>query len=118
MAEKLLIPLYDNDVAPRFDLATEVCIVNIVRRPDGTSRADEKVVVLPEASADELCQLIIADGMDAVICSAIEEEYHQYLTWKKVAVFDNVLGPVDKVLQRFLEGDLESGSILFPNSND
>lgn len=113
MAEKILIPLYENEVAPRFDLATEVLVVHIDRSVDENPRATEKVVVLSEASPEELCRLIIADGMDAVICSAIEEEYHQYLTWKKVAVFDNVLGPVDKVLAYFLEGRLESGTILF-----
>ncbi|GAB7022059.1 NifB/NifX family molybdenum-iron cluster-binding protein [Salidesulfovibrio brasiliensis] len=113
MAEKVLIPLYENEVAPRFDLATEVLVVHVDRRNDGSPRATEKVVVLSEASPEELCRIIIADGMDAVICSAIEEEYHQYLIWKKVAVFDNVLGPVDKVLSYFLEGRLESGTILY-----
>lgn len=113
MAEKILVTLFDNEVAPRFDLATEVLVAHVERHADGSAQVSEKVVVLSEASPEELCRLILADGIDAVICSAIEEEYHQYLTWKKVAVFDNVLGPVDAVLSRFLAGRLESNVIMF-----
>ena len=38
MATKVLIPLHENDVAPRFDLATEVLIVT----GDGKAGSREK----------------------------------------------------------------------------
>jgi hypothetical protein len=110
MMKKILIVLYGNDVAPRFDLATEVLIVCI--GPDGKV-VDEKTLVLPQASAERLCHMVLTEGIQTVVCGGIEEEYHQYLVWKKANVFDSVIGPSDKVLERILEGTLKAGDILF-----
>jgi len=114
MQKKVLIPLYGNDVAPRFDLATEVLIST-----GGQTREDreEKIVVLSQASAEQLCHLVLAEGVDAVICSGIQEEYYQYLTWKRVQVFDSVIGSWESVLERFCQGKLQSGNILSGNTD-
>ncbi|MBW1729206.1 MAG: dinitrogenase iron-molybdenum cofactor biosynthesis protein [Deltaproteobacteria bacterium] len=110
MPEKILIPLHGNDVAPRFDLATEVLIT---ARDKNIANGEEKIVVLSRASAEKLCHLIVTEEVDVLICSGIEEEYYQYLTWKKVQVIDSVLGPWESVLKRFYEGMLQPGDILF-----
>lgn len=109
LPSKILIPLNENDVAPRFDLATEALIVTGLDQP-GSIR--KKVVVLPSASAEKLCQLVIAEGIQSVICSGIEEDYYQYLTWKKIAVLDSVIGPSRLALDRFIAGKLKPGDIL------
>ena len=70
------------------------------------------MVVLPNASAEKLCQLIITEGIQLVICSGIEDDYYQYLTWKKIAVLDSVIGSSRLALDRFLAGKLKSGEIL------
>jgi predicted Fe-Mo cluster-binding NifX family protein len=110
MVNKILIPLYGNDVAPRFDMATEVFIVSIDE--NGESR-DEKMVVLPEASGEKLCHMILVEGIRAVICGGIEDELFQYLTWKRVKVLDSVIGPYRIALERFKKGALRAGDILF-----
>ena len=108
--KKVLIPLYGDDVAPRFDLATEAMITF-----GGETREyrEEKIVVLPQSSTEKLCHLVLTEGIDVVICSGIEEEYYQYLTWKRVQVFDSVIGPRKAVLERFYQGMLQSGDILY-----
>jgi predicted Fe-Mo cluster-binding NifX family protein len=109
MSGKILIPLHEDDVAPRFDLATEALIVDDI----GTSGAgDRRMVVLPSASADKLCHLIITEGVRTVICSGIEDDYYQYLVWKRVNVIDSVIGASETALKRFAEGTLASGDIL------
>ena len=110
MSKKILIPLYGNDVAPRFDLCTEVLI--IVGDENHKNR-QEKIVVLSQASAEQLCHLILTEDVNVVICSGIEEQYYQYLAWKKVQVIDSVIGPRETVLNRYYEGRLQSGDILF-----
>ncbi len=110
--EKVLVPLHDNDVAPRFDLATDVLIVFIDPGPPGV-RLEEKVVVLAKASAEELCRLVMSEDVNVVVCGGIPEEYHQFLTWKGVRVLDGVMGPVDLVLQRHLDGALAEGDMLY-----
>ena len=108
MSQRVLIPLYGNDVAPRFDLATEAYIARL----DENGIVEEHTYVLPHASSDELCRMVLSESVSDVICGAIEEEYFQYLTWKKVTVIDSVIGPYAKALERLRTGRLEPGDIL------
>ncbi len=107
---KVLIPLFGDDVAPRFDLVNEALIV--ILGPDGEVR-DHRTVLLARASAEDLCHLILTDGVEVVICGGIEEEYAQYLSWKKARVVDSVMGPWNRVLDRYRQGRLKSGDVLF-----
>lgn len=110
MGTKTLICLYGNDIAPRFDLTTEVLIVTT--GPDGEIE-EERTLVLPQASPEKLCHMILTEDVKTVICGGIEEEYHQYLTWKRVSVIDSVIGPCDQVLERLAKGSLKAGDILW-----
>lgn len=106
---KILITLHDNEVAPRFDLATEVLIIAV--DANGTT-TEEKNIVLPQASAEALCQLILTEGVQTVVCGGIEEEYYQYLTWKKIKVLDSVIASRHSVLTAIGESTLTEGMIL------
>ena len=110
MSQKLLVTLSENNVAPRFDLAAEVLICSI--GPEGSAERT-RTIVLAHASAEDLCQLILEEGIDVVICGGIEEQFYEYLTWKKVTVLDSVMGPWERALDRFGAGDLQAGAILF-----
>ncbi len=109
MIEKVLIPLFEDEVAPRFDLATEVLVAAF--GPDGKI-LEERTVVLPHASADELSKLVLTENVATVICSGIEEEYYQYLTWKKVLVIDSVVGTARQALNLLRQRELEPQQIL------
>lgn len=113
MADKILIPLFGDEVAPRFDLTTEVLIVS---GQAGQDSSEEKIIVLPQASAEQLCHLILTESIQVVICGGIEEEYYRYLTWKNVRVLDSVIGPWKKALTRFQKNGLKGDTILY-NSN-
>jgi predicted Fe-Mo cluster-binding NifX family protein len=109
MTTKILVPLYENDVAPRFDLATEVLIIS------GSQKADSRLkrtVVLPRASADQLCHLIITENIETVICNGIEDDYYQYLTWKRIKVIDSIIGSSESAVARFFDGRLKPGDIV------
>ena len=115
MAKKVLITLSENDVAPRFDLTTEVLITTL--GADGPV-AEDKTIVLAHASPEDLCQLILNEGIDIVICGGIEEEFFEYLTWKKVQVLDSVMGPWERARERIEQGDLKAGAILFDRTGE
>jgi predicted Fe-Mo cluster-binding NifX family protein len=106
---KVLIPLMGDDIAPRFDLAPEAIIASM--EPTGVVRV-EKSIVLSHASAEALCRLIMTEKVDMVVCCAIEEEYYQYLIWKKIEVVDSVAGPYSKALERLERGKIANGDIL------
>jgi len=110
MSPKVLLTLLENEVAPRFDLATEVLMATI--SPEGALE-QERTVVLPQAGAENLCHLILSEGVDTVICGGIEDQYHQYLTWKKVEVIDSVMAPWVRALDCWRKGRLEPEAVLF-----
>jgi predicted Fe-Mo cluster-binding NifX family protein len=109
MAQKILIPLYADQVAPRFDLATEVSIVSMA---DDGRPTEKKTVVLPRASAEQLCHLILLEKISTVVCGGIEDEYYQYLKWKNVTVLDSVIGSYNKVIKELESGTLQAGDIV------
>lgn len=109
MNRKVLITLHGNEVAPRFDLTTEVLIAAVAA--DG-SVTDDKTLVLPQSSAEKLCHMVLTEGIGVVICGAMEQEFYEYLTWKRVNVIDSVVGGYRQVLQRFCEGVLKTGDLL------
>lgn len=95
---KILVALRGEDVASRFDMAPEAWVA-FYREGEGFLK--ERMVVLPQASAEDLCQLIISEGVHTVVCGAIEQEYYEYLSWKKVTVIDFVVGSLDEVKGAF-----------------
>ena len=109
MEQKILIPLYGDQVAPRFDLATEVSIISIA---DDGRLMEKKIVVLPRASAEQLCHLILLEKIGTVVCGGIEDEYYQYLKWKNVNVLDSVIGAYKAVIKRLESGTLQAGDII------
>lgn len=110
MTKKILLALEGNDIAPRFDLAPEVLIVS--PRQDGVAE-ETKTIVLPRPSAEMLCRVANAENVQTVICGGIEQEYLDYLIWKKVEIIHSVIGPAEIALRRLREGTLKSGDILF-----
>lgn len=110
MSRKVLITVLGEHVAPRFDMTKEVVIFRL--EEDGEA-ADERTMVLHQSSPEDLCQLIVSEDVEIVVCGGIEEEYYQYLTWKKLEVYDSVIGPYAQVIARLGDGSLESGHILF-----
>jgi predicted Fe-Mo cluster-binding NifX family protein len=109
MEQKVLITLYVDQVAPRFDLATEVFIVSMA---DDGRLIEKKTVVLPRASAEQLCHLVLLEKIGTVVCGGIEDEYYQYLKWKNVEVLDSVIGSCKDVIKQLELGTLQSGDII------
>ncbi|WP_028573932.1 NifB/NifX family molybdenum-iron cluster-binding protein [Desulfonatronovibrio hydrogenovorans] len=107
--QRVLITVHDHDISPRFDYTLEVLIVE----KDGEGQiVDKKNLLLSEPSAEEICNLVQTENVQAVICGGIEADYYQYLTWKKVLVFDNIMGPVSRVLEAWTEGVLKEDTIF------
>lgn len=113
MHKRVLITLYGEYVAPRFDLATEVLIATL---GPGGKVEEEKTMVLPESSAEKLCHMIITEDIQAVVCGGIEEEYYDYLRWKRIDVMDSVIGRAARALELYGRGELRPGAIFWERS--
>jgi hypothetical protein len=106
---KILITIHANSIAQRFDLAPEV----LIAIHDGKQLVGEpRTIILSRPSAEELCNLIIKEDIDTVICGGIEERHHKFLTWKKINVLDSVIGDYADALHLAGSGLLLAGTIL------
>jgi len=110
--EKLMIPIQGDFVAPRFDLATEVLIA---KYKDGALLGEPKTIIMERPSDEELCNMIVEDRITVMVCNGIEELHYNFLTWKKVNVFDGVIGDWQTALEKILDGTLLQGAVLYPN---
>jgi predicted Fe-Mo cluster-binding NifX family protein len=113
MSTKILVTLYRDEVAPRFDLCSEVLLVTVDATGHEVRRQD---LVLAHSSADDLCDLILDREVSVVITGGIEEEHYHYLRWKRIEVIDAVAGLAADALDRHLKGELSSGDILFTST--
>lgn len=106
---KILLTLTNDMIAPRFDLATEVLIID---RENNQTSGNPKSMLLPGPSADELCALVLKENISIVVCGGIEEEHYQFLSWKKVKVLDRVIGESSEVIQQVRDDKLHPGNIV------
>ena len=111
MIKKVLIPISGDDVAPRFDLATEVLIFMISK---AHQIEEERTVVLPGPSAEKLCHLILTENIHILICGAIEDEFYQFLRWKKITIFDAIISRWQTAFNAYIADTLAPEAILYP----
>ncbi len=109
MTLKVMIPLLKEEVAPRFDLSTEILMAWCSAEGDVEQ---EKLLILPGPSAERICHMAMTEHVKAIICGGIDQEVFDYLTWKKVEVIDDVIGRAASVLRRYLSGQLRCGDIV------
>ncbi|RQD64707.1 MAG: dinitrogenase iron-molybdenum cofactor biosynthesis protein [Desulfonatronovibrio sp. MSAO_Bac4] len=106
---RALVTVHDHNISPRFDHTLEVLIVE--KSSDGRI-VDRKNLLLSEPSAEEVCNIVQTESVRDVICGGLDEEFYQYLTWKKITVYDNIIGPVDSVLNAWQKNRLKQDKIF------
>jgi predicted Fe-Mo cluster-binding NifX family protein len=111
--ENILIPLMDNELSPRFDLAPEVLIISITRETSAMGTLSERIINLETPSAEAMYRLVMAENIQTIICAGMENEVFEFLKRKGIRVVDNVCGPVDPILEAYLAGQLSSGQNYF-----
>lgn len=111
--EHILIPLMDNELSPRFDLAPEALIVSVTRETSAMGTLSERVINFEAPSAEAMYRLVMAENIQTIICAGIEKEVYEFLKRKGIRVLDNICGPVDPILEAYLTGLLSSGQNYF-----
>jgi len=111
--EKILLPILDNNLAPRFDLTADVLIVSVTRETSAMGKIKERVVVLDSPSAESMYRLVMAENIQTIICAGIEKEVFSFLKRKGIEIIDNICGPVDVIMEAYLIGKLHPGQNYF-----
>ncbi|WFS61413.1 NifB/NifX family molybdenum-iron cluster-binding protein [Pseudodesulfovibrio thermohalotolerans] len=111
--ENILIPIMDDELSPRFDLAPEVLIISITRETSAMGTLNERVISFETPSAEAMYRLVMAENIQTIICAGMENEVFEFLKRKGIKVIDNVCGPVDPILEAYLAGQLSPGQYYF-----
>ncbi len=74
--------------------------------------AHRKVIAVDALDPDELCALVLHLKADVVICGGIRQDYQRKLAGSSVQLIYNVIGNIDDVVKRFVEGTLGTGDIV------
>lgn len=106
---KIMITTRGDFVSPRIDLSPEVIIAAYY---DRQLLEEPRSIIVSDVSAEVICELALQENIATVVCGGIEEQYYQFLTWKKIMVIDGVVGPYDDVLRMAVNNTLQPGIIL------
>jgi predicted Fe-Mo cluster-binding NifX family protein len=106
---KILITIQNDEVAPRFDLTSEILITETEA---GKIIGEPRIILLTGSSGEDICALATKENISLLICGGIEDAHYQYLKWKKIQVIDWVIGPYEQALHSAMTNDLKSGAIL------
>jgi predicted Fe-Mo cluster-binding NifX family protein len=88
------------------------------RGRSGGEVREQRTLDLARAFAEALCEQVLSEGIDAMICGGIEGECYEFLRRKKVQVIDSVIGLWHKALPPYREGNLESAPVLVEGNAD
>lgn len=106
---KILLTIYKNEIAPRFDQSSEI----LIAETEGEKiSGNPRIILLPGTSGEDICGLAIKENISLLICGGIEETHYQYLKWKKINVVDGVIGPYEQALNFAIAQNLKPGMIL------
>ena len=106
---KILVTVQDHSIAPRLDQKNKVLTAP---GEDGSLQGVLRTIILPHRSAEELSDLIVKEGIDCLVCGGIEDSFYRFFKWKKIRVYDSVIGTHAEALQLALTGALRPGMVL------
>jgi predicted Fe-Mo cluster-binding NifX family protein len=106
---KILVTVWGDFVAPRFDMSSEVIIAPCY---DRQFLDEPRSIILSNVSGELICDLVLKENIDVLVCGGIEEQHYQFLVWKKVRVFDSIIGPWSRALELAVKNSLTSDIIL------
>ncbi len=105
---KVALCTINGRIAPKYYDDIELLIVTI----HNGIITERKLIAAEALNPDELCTLILYLKMDVIICGGIIKSYQKKLQDYSVQLIFNVIGNVDDVLRRFMEGQLQSGDVV------
>ena len=107
---KIAIPVWQNCVSTVFDFANKLLLVEFEQQQE-VGRSE---ISLPEESMPQRVARLKSLGPDVLICGAISRPMAYMILGSGVKVIPYVSGPVDKVLQAYMTGQLSQPQFLMP----
>lgn len=109
MSANVAVCQLDDRVAPRFDQCADLTLITI---GDNGTVTDKKVLPITALKLMEVARLLTRLKTRALICGGIKHDCQEAFRRADIEVVDNVIGNVDRVLLRYMRGQLNRGDII------
>ncbi|OPY09566.1 MAG: Dinitrogenase iron-molybdenum cofactor [Syntrophaceae bacterium PtaB.Bin038] len=107
--KKVAICQLDGRIAPLYDTTPEFAVFSI----DNHGRISERWTVnVSGLTSAEQTAMLVRLGVEFVICGGAKQECQCHLREHNIRFVDNVIGNVEDVIARYLEGTLRSGEVI------
>jgi len=107
---KVAIPVWEGKVSPVFDTASRVLVVEVQNRCEITRFE----AFLEPGTTNGRCYFLRGLGVETLICGAVTKAVSRLLAGSGISVIAWVSGPVEDVLQAYLDGTLFQPRFLMP----
>lgn len=107
---KLAVPLFQSEVAPRFDVASRILVVSV----DGNRESGREIMEFLNEPLIARVNRVIDLEPDVLICGNLDGFSGRMLSDRGIRIVPWVMGDAEGVLRLFLHGKLESGFIAGP----
>ncbi len=104
------VPLFGNEVSPRFGYTTEVMLAEV----DGGRIHSLRRVVLSGRGGMQIYSLLVSMKPEVVICGGIHRSWQQSLEREQIAVVWGVIGEAEDALNSYAAGNLKSNQFVCP----
>jgi predicted Fe-Mo cluster-binding NifX family protein len=107
MRGKIAVCQLNDRVAPRLDQCPELVLVTM---DDPEAVREKKVLPIATLKPKEVADLLGRLNVKTLICGGVKEDYQKALKKLDIQLIDNVIGDVEDVLTRYIEGRLYRGN--------
>ena len=105
MALRIGIPLFNDEVSPRFCFAERMLVV---RLGEGGEELDRDTVGLGSTWFPDRLALLAARGIDVLVCGGFNAAFLPHAERMGIRVISGVSGPAEESLSAFREGRLSA----------
>ena len=107
---KAAFTTWRNRIAPVFDVAGEVVLVEV----DQAHQMGSTLMSLPEGPLETKVQRLSEKDVQVLVCGAMSRAAQELVLAEKIEVFSFVAGSTDHVIQAWLEGRLAQADFAMP----
>ena len=99
------ITLLGSRVSPRCTYADSILFVS----QRSNKIITKKRVQVNNLSLDEVCEALVQNRVDTLVCGGITGDSKEFLRTRNLAIIDNVTGTADNIIQALISGKLKQG---------
>ena len=107
---RIAVPIWNGFVSSVFDFAHQLLVVDV----EGQQETNRSQIQLEQQAAPQRVNQLIGFEVDVIICGAISRPLAAMLTASNINIIPFVSGPVDQVLEAYLDNRLAEPQFLQP----